>query len=80
MLGGERVSGDREPPFNLSTWYGPKPTCCDRLAYVEMRLTLARLVFHFDMETADESRDWLSELGPYNLWYKTPLYVRIKAR
>jgi hypothetical protein len=45
-----------------------------------MRLALARLVFDFDMEIADESRDWLDELRPYNLWYKTPLYVRMKAR
>jgi hypothetical protein len=51
-----------------------------RLAYVEMRLILARLVFQLDMEIMDESRHWLKELKPYNLWYKAPLYVRIKAR
>ncbi|EAT79904.1 hypothetical protein SNOG_12606 [Parastagonospora nodorum SN15] len=38
-----------------------------------------RLIFEFDMELTDESRDWLHELRPYNLWYKAPLYVRIKS-
>jgi hypothetical protein len=51
-----------------------------RLAYVEMRLTLARLVFSLDMEITEESRNWPDELIPYNLWYKTPLHIRIRAR
>jgi hypothetical protein len=45
-----------------------------------MRLTLAHLVFDLDMEITDESRNWRDRLIPYNLWYKAPLYVRIKAR
>lgn len=52
----------------------------NRLAYAQMRLILARLIFESDMELTEESRGWLHELRPYNLWYKAPLHVRIKAR
>jgi len=38
-----------------------------RLAYAEMRLILAHLIFEFDMELTEASRGWLHELRPYNL-------------
>lgn len=51
-----------------------------RLAYMEMRLVLARLLFKLDMAITDESRDWNAHTRPYNLWYKPPLYVQIVPR
>ena len=51
-----------------------------RLSYVEMRLTLARLLFKFDMDILEESRNWNAHTKPYNLWYKPPLYVQIAPR
>lgn len=44
------------------------------LAYAEMRLILARVVFNFDMRIADESRNWIDQ-KVYNLWKKGPLMV-----
>lgn len=51
-----------------------------RLAYVEMRMILAHLLFRFDIEITDECRNWYNKLKPYNLWYKVPLHVRMKRR
>lgn len=51
-----------------------------RLSYVEMRLVLARLLFRFDLELAEESRDWMQRGKAYNLWWKPPLRVRIIRR
>lgn len=48
------------------------------LAYTEMRLIMARVIFNFDMKLADESTDengeWLKQ-NMYNLWAKGPLNV-----
>ena len=47
---------------------------CNSLAYTEMRLILARILFNFDMQLADESVDWLGQKA-YILWRKIPLNV-----
>ncbi|KAH7389276.1 cytochrome P450 monooxygenase [Phaeosphaeria sp. MPI-PUGE-AT-0046c] len=63
-------------PFHVG-----RRACIGRsLAYAEMKLILARLIFEFDMEIVDKDCNWLRQLRPFNFWYKTPLYVRIKAR
>jgi hypothetical protein len=36
---------------------GPKPS----LAYVEMRIILARMVFNFDMELDQPEKDWMDQ-------------------
>lgn len=43
------------------------------LAYVEMRLILARVIWNFDMKIAEESRDWYSRQKIYLLWEKGAL-------
>ncbi len=44
------------------------------LAYAEMRLILARIIYNFDMELGDENDDWLDQ-NIYILWQKRPLPV-----
>lgn len=44
------------------------------LAYAEMRLVLARLVFNFDMRLADPNSKWLDQ-KVYILWDKPELNV-----
>ena len=44
------------------------------LAYAEMRLILARFIFTFDMQLADEEDDWMDQ-EIYLLWKKRPLNV-----
>jgi hypothetical protein len=45
-----------------------------------MRLILAKLVWNFDIEIAEESIDWDKKCGCYILYEKGPLYVYLKPR
>jgi hypothetical protein len=44
------------------------------LAYAEMRLILARMIFNFDIKLADPDFNWLDQKA-YFLWSKLPLEV-----
>lgn len=50
------------------------------LAYAELRTTLARMIFNFDMKLARKSEGWLDGQRVYNLWRKPPLYVHLTPR
>ncbi len=52
---------------------------CLSLAYAEMNLILARLVFEFDMELEDEEIDWMNQ-RVFTLWEKSPMMIRLRAR
>ncbi|KAF6811209.1 cytochrome p450 [Colletotrichum sojae] len=71
----EFASDNREAfqPFHL----GPRNCLGRNLAYVEMRLILARLIWSFDLELAEESRDWVARQKIFILWDKGPLKVRL---
>jgi hypothetical protein len=43
-----------------------------------MRLILARTLWNFDMQLAEESSSWAENMKIYLLWEKPPLYVRLK--
>lgn len=48
------------------------------LAYLEMRVVLARLAWNFDMELSEESRGWEEGQTGYMLWaYRKPLMVKL---
>jgi averantin hydroxylase len=81
-LGDPDFVGDRREasqPFSI----GPRNCIGRQLAYAEMRLILAKILWHFDLEL-DESkmggRDWLAEQGVWILWDKSPLWVHLKPR
>lgn len=46
------------------------------LAYAEMRLILAQVLWNFDMELAPESDNWANQ-KIFSLWQKGPLYVKL---
>jgi hypothetical protein len=46
------------------------------LAYAEMRLILAQVIWNFDMELTTESENWADQ-KIFSLWEKTPLYVKL---
>jgi hypothetical protein len=48
------------------------------LAHAEMRLILARVLFNFDLEWDDKSKNWANDLKAFSLWQKTPLLVNLK--
>lgn len=41
-----------------------------------MRLILALIIFNFDMEIADEARDWIKQRN-FLMWEKGPLKVHL---
>lgn len=45
------------------------------LAYAEMRLILARLIYNFDMSLAKESANWLAKQKVFLFYTKPPLNV-----
>lgn len=47
------------------------------MAMHEMRLLLATLIFKFDFDICDESRNWAAQKS-FALWIKNPLRVRAK--
>jgi hypothetical protein len=48
------------------------------MAYHEMRLIIAKVLYNFDMELCPESWDW-TEQKTYILWEKHPLMCKLKA-
>ncbi|KAH8807512.1 cytochrome P450 [Xylogone sp. PMI_703] len=57
---------------------GPRNCIGQNLAYAEMRLILARLIWGFDMTISDESRGWLRDQEHYLLWQKPVLDVYLR--
>lgn len=47
------------------------------LAYAQMRLFLARLLFNFDMELLSDSLDWDKRQTGFIVWDKHPLNVKL---
>jgi hypothetical protein len=50
------------------------------LAYAEMQMILARVIWNFDIELVESSKSWMETLKVYGLWEKPPLMVKLAAR
>ncbi|KAJ4375373.1 hypothetical protein N0V83_002459 [Neocucurbitaria cava] len=48
------------------------------LAYAEMRLIMAKLLFNFDLELVHPDHEWTKEQKVFTLWEKPSLMVRLK--
>ncbi|KAH8892735.1 cytochrome P450 [Thozetella sp. PMI_491] len=59
---------------------GPRNCIGMNLAYVELRLILAKLVWNFDVELDGSCSNWVDDLVEYFGWEKTPLFVRLTPR
>ncbi|KAI6554314.1 hypothetical protein MCOR03_007395 [Pyricularia oryzae] len=57
-------------PFSV----GPRNCIGRNLAYAEMRLILAKILFNFDIELADKEKDWIDHKS-YVLWDKPALDI-----
>jgi cytochrome P450 len=62
-------------PFSV----GPRNCIGRNLAYNEMRLILARVLWNFDLELCDQSQEWYKQKS-YILWEKPPLICKLKQR
>ncbi|CAG8235492.1 unnamed protein product [Penicillium nalgiovense] len=75
FLGDPLFADDRREvlqPFHT----GPRNCLGRNLAYSEMRLILALIIFNFDMEIVDEARDWINQRN-FLMWEKGPLKVHL---
>ncbi|KAK3342210.1 putative cytochrome P450 [Lasiosphaeria hispida] len=61
-------------PFNV----GPRNCIGRNLAYAEMRLILANLIYNFDLSLADESKGWIEKQRAYPLWARGPLHAFVE--
>ena len=75
-LDDERYKDDRKKalqPFSL----GPRNCLGINLAYAEMRVILARLVWNFDMELCKQSQNWVEGMKVFMIYQRPPLMVRL---
>lgn len=42
-------------------------------------MAMCRLLWNFDLELQEGSRDWLNEQKTFSLWEKEPLHIRLKT-
>ncbi|KAI0161392.1 isotrichodermin C-15 hydroxylase [Xylariaceae sp. FL1272] len=57
---------------------GPRNCIGRNLAYAEMRIILARIIFDFDLVLSEESKQWIDKQHAYTLWERVPLNVFAK--
>ncbi|EFQ34944.1 cytochrome P450 [Colletotrichum graminicola] len=67
---------DAFKPFHI----GPRNCLGMNLAYAEMRMILARIVWTFDLRLDEGSRGWLEDQSCYTVWTKPPLMVHLTPR
>jgi cytochrome P450 len=75
-LGDPKYKDDKRKvvqPFSV----GPRNCIGLNLAYAEMRVILARILWNFDIELCEESRDWMDRLEVYTLWKKETMMVKL---
>ncbi|CAJ2506672.1 Uu.00g078580.m01.CDS01 [Anthostomella pinea] len=65
---------DAMQPFHI----GPRNCIGRNLAYAEMRLILAKLLFNFEIALDERSGDWMKTQKAYLLWDKPGLHIHVK--
>ncbi|KUM65390.1 hypothetical protein ACN42_g1683 [Penicillium freii] len=80
------VKNDPSSPFYLDNRdvvqpfsVGPRNCIGKNLAYNEMRLILARVLWKFDLGLCEESQAW-NDQNSYTLWDKPPLMCTLRTR
>lgn len=60
--------------------FGPANCIGINLARAELRLLLANLLWHFDVEAVKGEEDWLSRNRIFTLWIKPELSIKLSER
>ncbi|KAK8091868.1 hypothetical protein PG997_002229 [Apiospora hydei] len=76
-LGDPEYKDDQREAFHPFQ-YGPRNCLGQNMAYHEMRLLAAKVLFNFDLELCAESRNW-TEQKVFILWDKKPLMCKLRA-
>lgn len=75
----ERFKADNRAVFKPFS-HGSRDCIGKNLAYGEMRLMIARLLYRFDFELAFEQDGWHDSQRTFIVWEKGPLYLRLQPR
>lgn len=67
---------DAAQPFAV----GPRNCIGMNLAFVELRLILARLIWNFDLKLDSSCDNWVDDMVEYFGWEKIPLLVSLTPR
>ncbi|KAK4062902.1 hypothetical protein Trihar35433_8697 [Trichoderma harzianum] len=78
-LGDARFSSDPQDVLQAFS-FGPRNCIGKNLAYAEMRLILAKILWNFDISLHPDSKDWLQDNRAFTLWQKPDLNIYIKPR
>ncbi|KAA6416221.1 MAG: Cytochrome E- group I [Lasallia pustulata] len=73
-----RFKNDRRDVLHPAS-LGPRGCIGKALGYAEIRLVLSKLLWNFDLELCDESRNWVHQ-EVYIIWDKPALMVRLRDR
>ncbi|TGJ86238.1 hypothetical protein E0Z10_g2557 [Xylaria hypoxylon] len=76
FIGDPRYTNDKLKAFQPFS-AGPRDCIGKNLAYAEMRLILAKIIFSFDIKVAEDSKHWLDQ-KVYSVWIKPPLNIYLK--
>ncbi|KAF2009431.1 cytochrome P450 [Aaosphaeria arxii CBS 175.79] len=63
-------------PFSL----GVRACLGINLAYLEMRVVLAKIIWHYDLQLIDGDRDLLRESTLFGFWKKPPIHMKFNGR
>jgi cytochrome P450 len=74
-----RFNSDNKAVFKPFS-FGPRDCLGKNLAYAEMRLTVARLFWNFDIDLMPDQDDWFTSQQCFFLWRKGPLMVKLRKR
>ncbi|KAK7420612.1 hypothetical protein QQZ08_010304 [Neonectria magnoliae] len=77
-LGDPEFSSDRRDCMNAFS-FGPRNCIGKNLAYAELRMILARVMWNFDIKLADRSSDWMNQ-RTFLAWEKEGLYIHLTPR
>ncbi|KAL0942080.1 l-ascorbate oxidase [Colletotrichum truncatum] len=69
-----------DKPASQPFSFGPRNCIGKSMAYAELRIVMAKLLWEFDLELIDGSQDWMDEQKVYLIWQKVPLLVRCRSR
>lgn len=72
----QTLIGCEKDPFS----FGIRDCLGKNLAYSELRVAIARLLFRFDYELAPGQEDWMDKSRVLVVWEKGPLKVKLTER
>lgn len=74
-IGGPEFAQDNKVAFQPFS-VGPRNCIGKSMAYHEMRLLFALVLWHFDLELDDKQLKWMQQ-PVFTLWEKPPLMIRM---